>query len=407
MLNASQIQQVQATVPILRAHGNALTSYFYQRMLKQHPELKEVFNLGHQRSGHQAKALAGAVLAYAENIQDPSTLQNALMLIAQKHVSLNIQAEQYAIVGENLLASISEVLNVPMQSELIEAWALAYQQLANLLSQQEQHLYDQHLQQAGGWLGWRAFTIVKKSIESSEITSFYLKPLDGKELPSYQAGQYISLRLLVPELGIKQPRQYSLSEQAQPDHYRISVKREPGNHEQTAGWVSNTLHQHCQVGDTVELSMPMGSFYLKTLERPTVLISAGVGITPILAMLKQLAAQRMPQPVYFLHACRNAQVHAFQSEVQQLAQQYPQLQCWIAYEQPTEHDRIGETYHHAGRLETSHLAQITTVAANADYYICGPVGFIRAQYQTLATLGIAPTQLFAEVFNTGGFSLTE
>ena len=105
MITESQKDLVKATVPVLRESGVALTSYFYNRMLTNNPELKETFNMGHQRSGAQAQALAGAVLAYAENIDDPSVLAPVIELIAHKHVSLNIQSPDYAIVGENLLHS--------------------------------------------------------------------------------------------------------------------------------------------------------------------------------------------------------------------------------------------------------------------------------------------------------------
>ena len=128
MLSTQQLELIKATVPVLRESGVALTDYFYKRMLNNHPELKETFNLGHQRSGGQAKALAGAVLAYAENIENLAVLGDAVSLIVAKHVSLNIQADQYAIVGENLLHSISEVLSVPIDSDLIAAWAAAYGQ---------------------------------------------------------------------------------------------------------------------------------------------------------------------------------------------------------------------------------------------------------------------------------------
>ena len=179
MLSTQQLELIKATVPVLRESGVALTDYFYKRMLNNHPELKETFNLGHQRSGGQAKALAGAVLAYAENIENLAVLGDAVSLIVAKHVSLNIQADQYAIVGENLLHSISEVLNVPMDSDLIAAWAAAYGQLADILIAAEKQRYAEQAATQGGWNGWRGFKVVRKQAESDVITSFYLQPVDG------------------------------------------------------------------------------------------------------------------------------------------------------------------------------------------------------------------------------------
>lgn len=405
MLSSSQIQQIQATIPILRQHGEALTGYFYNRMLTQHPELRETFNLGHQRSGKQAKALAGAVLAYAEHIEAPEVLQGALGMIVQKHVSLNIRPDQYSIIGENLLASMSEVLETPLDSELIQAWAIAYQQLADILIGQEKTMYAQQQQQTGGWAGWREFRITDKHAESSEISSFYLQPLDKKPLPQYEVGQYLSLRLHVPELGIKQPRQYSLSDKPQPEQYRISVKHEQAQAHSTQadGWVSSTLHQHSKVGDIVEVSMPTGDFYLRDTQRPVVLLSAGVGITPMLAILNQWVSLDMRQPLHFIHACRNAEVHAFKVHVQSLARANAQLQAWIAYEQPTAQDQFGIDYQHAGRIGIEQL-QTLQLPLDADYYLCGPTAFIRIQQQNLLELGIAPKQIFSEVFGTGGLS---
>lgn len=378
MLTDSQREQIKATIPVLREHGVALTRYFYNRMLTNHPELKEVFNLGHQRSGAQANALAGAVLAYAEHIDNPVVLAKAIDMITHKHVSLNIQAKDYVIVGENLLASISEVLNVPMESELITAWAAAYGQLADILIGIEQRLYDQQ-QAQGGWLGWREFKVVQKEQESSEITSFYLVPVDGKALPAYQAGQYISLKVFVPELGLKQPRQYTLSDTPSADHFRISVKREDAQHHgqeaMAAGWVSNTLHQHIQVGDVVELSNPTGNFVLKDAHKANVFISAGVGITPMLSMLNHLAALGMPQPVSFLYACRNSQVQGMKGHIKLLNQQFEQLNVHINYEKASAQDKLGEDYQAQGLLDLNQLDG-KLLPADADYYLCGPKPFI-------------------------------
>lgn len=224
-LTTRQIELVQSTIPTLKEHGVELTRYFYNRMLTNNPDLKEIFNLGNQRNDAQPHALASAVLAYAQNITKLQNLGDAVSQIAHRHVSLDIQPDQYPIVGTNLLHSISEVLNVPMESELIEAWTAAYQQLADILITTEANLYKKQDQTEGGWNGWKKFKIVDKQIESSEITSFYLQPADNSPLPEYKPGQYISVRVMVPQLGIRQPRQYSLSDSNHPNYFRISVKK--------------------------------------------------------------------------------------------------------------------------------------------------------------------------------------
>lgn len=400
MLNTQQLELIKATVPVLRASGVALTDYFYQRMLNNHPELKETFNLGHQRSGGQAKALAGAVLAYAENIENLAVLGDAVNLIVAKHVSLNIQADQYAIVGENLLHSISEVLNVPMDSDLIAAWAAAYGQLADILIAAEKQRYAEQAATQGGWNGWRGFKVVRKQVESAVITSFYLQPVDGGDLPAYQAGQYVSVRVEVPELGIKQPRQYTLSQAANGNELRISVKRESASAAYAAGYVSNTLHEHVQVGDVLEVSHPNGDFVLQSADKANVFISAGVGITPMMAMLGQVAARNMPHPTSFIHACRDEASLSMGNALGAIKLRFPQLHTYLACEAEPQSELVVQAI---GRLDLQQV-DADLLPADADYYVCGPVGFMRAQYQSLQTLGIPAAQIHMEVFNTGGIA---
>lgn len=403
-MNPKQIDLVKSTVPVLRENGVVLTNYFYNRMLANHPDLKETFNMGHQRSGAQAKALAGAVLAYAENIEDPSVLMPVVELIAHKHVSLNIQAPDYSIVGENLLHSISEVLNISMQDPLIEAWAIAYGQLADLFIRIEKEIYDQHQQEKGSWLGWRKFEIAKKVVESEEITSFYLKPSDGGDLPHYEVGQYISVRVFVEALKLKQPRQYTLSTNPQSEYLRISVKREAQKGELEQGWVSSTLHAMAE-GDEVEVSAPTGNFYLVDAQKPNVFISAGVGLTPMIAMLNQLVKLEMPQPVTFIHACRSPNVHAMKQHVQDLKNQFPHLYTVTAYEYPnTQASSEQNEQIITGRLDLA-MMDNTLFPSNADYYLCGPMPFMAEQHQALLARGIAAENIHTEAFGTGGVQL--
>lgn len=418
MLTEEQKQLVKDTVPVLKESGVALTDYFYKRMLRNNPHLKEVFNMGHQRSGAQAKALAGAVLAYAENIDDPSVLAPVIELIVHKHVSLNIKAPDYNIVGENLLNSISEVLSVPMDNPLIAAWGAAYQDLADIFIAAEKKLYDEHQSTPGSWLGWRAFTVSRKVKESEEITSFYLKPEDGQALPDYKPGQYVTLRVFIPELNLKQPRQYSLSSQPGANYLRISVKREdPRAEGQDPGYVSSTLHNAVSEGDTVELSAPAGNFFLLNPNVDNVLISAGVGLTPMMSMTHHLLAEtadpnsRQAQSqgtpsadkkqIFFLHAARNSDVHALRQELSNLALQNNNLKTFIAYEQVKENEVHGKDYHQQGRLNLSAVPS-EYLPVEADYYLCGPVPFMHEQYRALLERGIAKERIHSEAFGTGG-----
>lgn len=427
MLSERQKERVRATVPVLKENGEALTDYFYKRMLKNNPRLKETFNMGHQRSGAQAKALAGAVLAYAENIDDPSVLMPVVELICHKHVSLNIQSPDYNIVGENLLHSISEVLNIPMDDELITAWGVAYQQLADIFIATENQLYDERKNSTGSWVGWRNFVVDKKVKESSEITSFYLVPQDGGALPSYKPGQYITLRVEVPALGIKQPRQYSLSSSPEDAYLRISVKREDARTEgQDPGYVSSTLHDHIDEGSVVELSAPAGNFYLLNPDATNVLISAGVGLTPMISMVNHLLAEHadpnvnpalregtqsgsetasaLKKDIYFIHAARSSEVHALRKELENLASANPNLHLFIAYENVKESEVAGKDYHMQGRLDLNALPA-EYLPKEADYYLCGPIPFMQEQYRALIAQGIPQEKIYSEAFGTGGLHL--
>lgn len=251
-MTPQHIELVKATVPVLRENGVALTTYFYNRMLNNHPELKNTFNMDSQNSGRQPRALAAAVLAYAENIENPSVLAKAVERITTKHVSLDIQADQYAIVGENLLHSISEVLDVPMDSDLIAAWKAAYMQLADILIGVEKAKYDALAAQNGGWAGWREFEITAVDTNDTGKT-FILKAKDGAAIATAEAGQLISVRVQVPNEQVRQPQQFSFKT-AQAEQYQIQVQPEENA---TVFSVANILLNHYKVGDVVEVSAPV------------------------------------------------------------------------------------------------------------------------------------------------------
>lgn len=394
-MKESQKSLVLATVPVLRESGVALTTYFYQRMLKHNPELKNVFNQSHQKTGNQPQALAMAVLAYAENIHDPSVLLSVVERIAHKHTSLGIRAEQYGIVGKHLLASIKEVLGDAASDELIDAWAAAYQQLADLFIDVESKLYQESVENAQGWTGWRPFRVRSKVAESEEITSFYLEPTDGGTLPVFKPGQYISVRVFVKETGLYQPRQYSLSQAPNEETLRISIKKESAAEHKPAGLVSNHMHGEIQQGDVIEVSAPYGEFVLnEQSERPIVLLSGGVGITPMMAMSSYLNKKDALGSVHFIHSARNPQVHAFKSVTDEFAVKGMKVNYF--YDHGANQDNGAQQ---APFDLTLVLPQDFT---QADYYLCGPMAFMSHYITQLRQLGVSETQIYAEAFGSGG-----
>lgn len=398
MLSLAIRQIVKSTAPVLQTHGVVLTRHFYARMFVENPELREWFNQGHQHSGTQQQALAGAITAYAQHIDNPSVLMAVLERVAHKHVSLGIRREHYAIVRRHLLASIHDVLGADAATPaVLAAWAAAYDQLADMLAGLEQTLYDAAAASAGGWTGWRTFSIWRKRVESAEITSFELVPADGGAVPHYRPGQYLSVRVVVPDLGYRQPRQYSLSDAPGKAWLRISVKQERAFADAPAGMVSSCLHQTLAAGDLLEVAPPGGDFFLhEDRETPVVMISAGVGITPMMAMLEHLHTTGSGRTVRFFHACRHAGVQAFGARLKQLEQGLADASVWLVHEAPG----IGPAGAQANAWGRLNLAS-TELPPQADYYVCGPTPFMAEQMAVLKARGVAPARIHAEVFGTG------
>jgi nitric oxide dioxygenase len=397
---------VKSTAPLLKEHGLGLTKYFYERMFLHNPELKQIFNQVNQQSSAQQQALAMAVAAYAEHIENPSVLMPILKLVANKHASIGIRAEHYPVVGKHLIASILEVLGTTVANdELLAAWAAAYGQLAQILIDLESDLYNSAAQKDGGWSGWRGFVVHHKEAESEEITSFHLHPQDGGKLPRYLPGQYISVRVFCQEIGLIQPRQYSLSAAPSKEVLRISVKRESGSLLAPSGLISNHLHRHVRVGDTLDISPPMGNFFLhEERQTPVVLLSAGVGITPMMAMLEQLMLSHPKREVYFVHACRHGGVHAMKAQVQYAVMKHARIRSFIFYEAPREKDLLGSDYDHAGRIDWAKLTECRHMP-DSDYYICGPLAFMKIQKNSLIAAGVLPDRIHIEAFGVGGGDL--
>ncbi|KGW85016.1 NO-inducible flavohemoprotein [Burkholderia pseudomallei] len=396
-MTAEQMARVKATAPVLAEHGATITKHFYRRMFGRHPELKNVFNQTHQKTGSQPETLAKAVYAYAANIDNLGALGGAVSRIAHKHASLNIRPEHYPIVGENLLASIVEVLGDAVDADTLEAWRIAYGQLAAILIGAEANLYEN-----AAWSGFRPFKVAKKVRESDEITSFYLTPADGGAAPGFEPGQYISVKRFVGDMGVDQPRQYSLSDAPHGKWLRISVKREAGHSEAVpAGKVSTLMHDGVDVDSVVEVTAPMGDFTLnRHAATPVVLISGGVGITPMMSMASTLVAAGSEREVRFLHACRAANVHAFRDWLNDTTDAHPNVKRAVFYEVVGPNDRVGVDHDHEGRITPAALERHALVP-DADYYICGPIAFMKQQRDALVALGVAPERVQTEIFGSG------
>lgn len=396
MLDAQTIAIVKSTAPVLAEHGETLTRHFYKRMFTHNPEVAPFFNPAHQTAGKQQRALAGAITAYAANIDNLEVLGGAVELIAQKHASLMIKPEHYPIVGENLLASIREVLGDAATDDIINAWAAAYGFLADILIGRERQIYEENAKKPGGWEGFKPLRVSRKEKESSTITSFYLVAADGAPLPAFKPGQYITVRARTPD-GSTTMRNYSLSDKPGQPHLRISVKRElPPEANTPQGYVSNLLHDTIEPGDTLEIAPPCGEFFLDTTEhhaRPLVLLAAGVGITPIMSILLA-ALDAFPQrEIVFIHAALNEQVQAFGQTLAALAGQHRNLKTYHRYSDAG--DRTGNAS--TGFVTAEYLESLLP-GRDADYYFCGPQPFMVGIYHDLIKWGIPASQVHFEFF---------
>ncbi|KAF2460649.1 globin-like protein [Lineolata rhizophorae] len=435
-LTPSQQATVKATAPAVEQHGEAITRLMYTTMLATNPSLNSIFNRTHQATGHQARALAAALHAYALHIDDLAALAPAVDLMVAKHASLGVTADMYDIVATHLLAAMKSVLGPDaMTDDVTAAWAAAYWQLAGLLVAREKEAAA--LAASHGWAAgaWRPFRVARKAKEARALASLYLEPADGKPLPAFLPGQFVSVRLFVPALGHEQPRQYSLSDAPRPDYFRITVKREEGlaaaaaapptsngdaapsaaAHREASALVSNLLHDELKAGDELLVSHPFGDFFLgagapagapgaEREEGPVVLLAAGVGLTCLMAMLNYETARRSPRPLAFVHVARGAAERGFAQHVRDLARARENVRHVFFATRPAEGEVKGRDYHFRGRLDLGVLGEdvLFTEDPRTLYFVCGPVGFMADLKRGLVGKGVAEDRIRMEAYSTGG-----
>ena len=240
--------------------------------------------------------------------------------------------------------------------------------------------------------GFSRLAVTAIDRESADVISFTLQSLDGRTLPTALPGQYVVLRLGTANGGSPLIRSYSLSGPLSTGRYRISVKIEPN------GAAGTWLREHVRVGDTLDASSPRGSFILQTSERPVVLLSAGIGATPVLAMLHALASARSARQVLWLHAARDREHHPFATEVRRLMKSIVHGRNYVCYSRPGPSDKPGEDFAFTGHLSRS-IFDKAEVPRDADVYLCGPNRFMADMKTVLSSFGVAPERIYSEIFN--------
>src|SRR5215470_9955857 len=240
--------------------------------------------------------------------------------------------------------------------------------------------------------GFRPLVVTAIDQESADVLSLTIESPDSQLLRTALPGQYVVLRLERTAGGPPLFRSYSLSGRPSTERYRISVKIEPN------GAAGTYVREHVQVGDALDVSLPRGSFILQSGDRPVVLLSAGIGATPLLAMLHALAADRSTRQVLWIHAARDGQHHPFAAEIRGVMARLTNGHTFVCYSRPTSRDKMGEHFETAGHLSRSVFDEIR-VPQDADLYLCGPTRFMADMKQTLTDMGVAPERIHVEVFS--------
>jgi len=419
MLSARSRPYIDASVPVLRVHGEAITRTFYANLFLAHPALKNIFNMANQASGVQQQSLAAAVFAYAANIDNADALAPVIARIVHKHVSLGVRADHYPIVGKFLLGAIQQVLGEAATPALIEAWAEAYGLLADHLIETERQLYAN-----AGIVAGALFAMTVREIEevTDNVRSFVLVNADGSPVPDFKPGQYVSVAIDFDD-GHRQLRQYSLSDAPGIGHLRISVKREQGCDGGPAGEVSAFLHERIRVGSVLQVSAPFGEFVLDVdSDAPIVLLSAGIGITPMISMLNDIARRQPERRVLFAHANGELQF-AHRRDLLAAVVAMPNLKAAVFIRPMEASSAAAEDRSHAtagtfkavkadssgcfatNRGSIAYQAAPLRVAALPDwplqqssFFLCGSRIFLRELWSNLIDAGVAQKRMHREVF---------
>ncbi|MGN3955493.1 globin domain-containing protein [Streptomyces sp. WAC8370] len=389
MLSEQSVPVVRATLPAVGAAIGDIADVFYRRLFEAHPDLlRNLFNRGNQANGEQQRALAGSIAAFAGMLLENPDERADVMLsrISHKHASLGITPEQYTVVHENIMAAIVEVLGDAVTPEVARAWDEVYWLMANALIALEARLYAQTGVEAGDV--WRSMEIADRVEESADAVSFVLRPADDRAPAPFRPGQYVSVQVELPD-GARQIRQYSLSAAPGRPDWRITVKRVQGDG-QPDGEVSNWLHANARKGDVLRVSAPFGDLGLAEHDGPLLLASAGIGVTPMLAMLDHLAAAGSARPVTVVHADRTPDTHAHRQEQLDLVRALPDARLHLWYEEPGEQAPEAS----AGRADLTGL----DLPEGLTVYLCGPVPFMRAVRGDLLRRGVPAEAVHYEVF---------
>ncbi|WP_211879681.1 globin domain-containing protein [Pseudarthrobacter albicanus] len=392
MLSDTSLPVIKATLPAVGERIEEIAKRFYEHMFDARPDLLDgLFNRGNQADGRQQQALAGSIAAFAGLLVDkPDQVPDHLLSrISHKHVSLGLSPDQYQIVHDHLMWAIVDVLGDAVTPEVAAAWDEVYWLMANMLINKERGLYNAvHLSPETIWRTWR---VAQRIQETEDVVSFVVERTDERDVKPSLPGQYVTIRMPMPD-GVQQPRQYSLTRADDGLHRQFAVKRVHGL-STPDGEMSTLLHDGVQVGDEVVLSAPFGDVVLEYTDRPLVLASAGIGITPMAGMLSHLVKSGSQRQVMLLHADDSEESFPLRAQVTEDLAKLADgtLKTWFLYAAE------------GGKSSESGFSGFMDVSAvelpdDAEYYLCGPLPFLQSVRSALVAGGVRPRDVQYEVF---------
>lgn len=386
-LQPQYAETITATLPLVGAHIDEITREFYRRMFEAHPELlRNLFNRGNQAQGAQQRALAASIATFAAHLVDPNLPHPADLLsrIGHKHASLGITADQYSIVHEHLFAAIVEVLGADtVTADVAAAWDRVYWIMADTLIALEGDLYAAAGVEPGDV--YRRMRVIGRVDDPSGAV---LVAVAGAERFKTLPGQYVSVGVTLPD-GARQLRQYSLVN-ADGDALTFAVK--------PAGEVSEWIRANVRVGDLLDVTVPFGDLPTPGQGVPLVLISAGIGVTPMIGLLEYLAAEHPDTRVQVLHADRGDGTHPLRERQHELVDALPNATLEVWYEDGV---TAGEPNVHAGRMVLDGI----DLPADAHTYLCGADSFVQAVRPQLVDHGLPAERVHCELFSPNDWLL--
>ncbi|NEE41033.1 hemin transporter [Streptomyces sp. SID7982] len=389
MISTASRDAVRDSLPLVSASIQEIARSFYASLFEEHPALlQRLFNRGNQATGEQQAALANGLVGFAGLVVHRPYLDAAAVLerIAHKHASVGVQPEQYQLVHDHLLSAFSRILGPAVTSRVAAGWSELYWLFADALVKREAELYGTFDVRPGK--NWRQWAVVQRVQETEDVISLLLEPADDWPTDPFLAGQYVSVAVPVDERSF-QIRQYSISSAPGTRHLRITVERTTTK-DGPPGEVSSHLHDRARLGTVLLLSPPFGEVVLDVSDDPLLFVSSGVGVAPLMGMLRHLVNTGTGRDVTYIHLDRSVGSHVLRHELEELIAALPHARRILAYGDLTRAPRDARPF----PLDFSSLSLMPDTRA----YLCGTPSRMRTWRAGLVRAGLDPLRIRYEVF---------